>query len=652
MKQKKEFGNVRSAETSLKFKMVLFLSSMIVICAGGLILFSYVYSQKSLQGAIEDSLTKLSEEAAQNMDQKIETYFTEATVLASNDVFKSAQPNIATIAALASNDMAVTDTISMFLLDASGNTIYSSSGSTANYADRIYFQQAVQGKEFISDPIISKVDGSMIMVIAVPVKNAAGSIIGVLCTVKDATALSNDIVDITYGETGYAYMIDKEGAFIAHPNTDKVIAQENVLTSNDPKQASLSALMQKMVNGEGGVGQYTYENVTKFMGYAPLHNANWSIAITAPKTEVFASVYALGRILILVGIFAVILGVGVAYYIANSVVKPIKISAGYALTMAEGDFTADISEEMIKRKDEIGSLAKAFLKMSNGLDRALSNIKTAAEQVSAGAHQVSDSSISLSQGATEQASSIEELSASIEEIAAQTKQNADNARQANELSVQTKQNADAGSSQMQQMLGAMEDINTSSNNIYKIIKVIEDIAFQTNILALNAAVEAARAGQHGKGFAVVAEEVRNLAARSSKAAQETTDMIQDSITKVEEGSKIAESTSSALNEIVEQIDRVAALVEDIANASNEQSIGISQINEGIMQISSVVESNSAVAEESAASSEELAGQAQLLNEQVEQFTLRDGNYVEKVQTSNSQPKKEKKNQNISDDSKY
>ena len=653
MKEKKQKNQTAKAvKKSLKVVIILTISvMMIVICAGLTIVSSY-FSQKSLQVSIEESLTDLSEEAAQNIDQKIETYFTEATVLASNDVFKSAQPNVATIAALASNDMAVTDTISMFLLDASGNTIYSASGSTANYADRIYFQQAVQGKEFISDPIISKVDGSMIMVIAVPVKNAAGSIIGVLCTVKDATALSSSIADISYGETGYAFIVGQSGAIIAHPNTDKVIAQENVLTSEDSSLSQLAALVQKMTSGESGYGQYSYSGTTSIMGYAPLHNVSWSLAITAPKTEVFASIYALEKILILVGIFAVILGVGVAYYIANSVVKPIKISAGYALTMAEGDFTADISEEMIKRKDEIGSLAKAFLKMSNGLDRALSNIKTAAEQVSAGAHQVSDSSISLSQGATEQASSIEELSASIEEIAAQTKQNADNARQANELSVQTKQNADAGSSQMQQMLGAMEDINTSSNNIYKIIKVIEDIAFQTNILALNAAVEAARAGQHGKGFAVVAEEVRNLAARSSKAAQETTDMIQDSITKVEEGSKIAESTSSALNEIVEQIDRVAALVEDIANASNEQSIGISQINEGIMQISSVVESNSAVAEESAASSEELAGQAQLLNEQVEQFTLRDGNYVEKVQTSNSQPQKEKKNQNISDDSKY
>ena len=301
----------------------------------------------------------------------------------------------------------------------------------------------------------------------------------------------------------------------------------------------------------------------------------------------------------------------------SKMIENIRKQAFVVEKMAAGDLTIDV--QVKSDKDLLGSKLSEMIETNNEVIR---NINLASEQVALGARQVSSSSQMLSQGSTEQASSVEEITSSMTQVAAQTRQNAINAGQANELATSAKENAVQGNAQMKEMVKAMAEINDSSANISKIIKVIDEIAFQTNILALNAAVEAARAGQHGKGFAVVAEEVRNLAARSANAAKETTEMIEGSIKKVEVGTKIANETAVALDKIVDGVAKAAALVGDIATASNEQASGISQINIAIEQVAQVVQTNSATAEECAAASEELSGQADLLKESVSKFKLK------------------------------
>jgi methyl-accepting chemotaxis protein len=287
--------------------------------------------------------------------------------------------------------------------------------------------------------------------------------------------------------------------------------------------------------------------------------------------------------------------------------------------MSEGNL--DI-EPLQDYEGDFGRISESINMIITALNELIGEISKASEQVAAGSKQVSEGSMHLSQGATEQASSIEELSSGMAEMSSRIKMNAANAAQANQIALEAKENAVKGNMRMKDMLKSMEDINEASGNISKIIKVIDDIAFQTNILALNAAVEAARAGQHGKGFAVVAEEVRNLAARSADAANETTEFIEATVKKVDMGTKIANETAASLLSIVESSARVAELVEEIADASTQQAGGISQINIGIDQVSQVVQTNSATAEESAAASEELMTQAQLLNDNVSRFQLR------------------------------
>jgi methyl-accepting chemotaxis protein/methyl-accepting chemotaxis protein-1 (serine sensor receptor) len=162
---------------------------------------------------------------------------------------------------------------------------------------------------------------------------------------------------------------------------------------------------------------------------------------------------------------------------------------------------------------------------------------------------------------------------------------------------------------LDQMVLSMTEINASSEKISKIIKVIDEIAFQTNILALNAAVEAARAGEAGMGFAVVADEVRNLAQRSAQAARDTAGLIEESISRSNNGKTKLDLVASAVRSITESTTQVKTLVDEVSLGSQEQARGIEQVSRAIAQMQSVTQTTAAGAQESAAASQELSAQS-------------------------------------------
>jgi methyl-accepting chemotaxis protein len=365
-------------------------------------------------------------------------------------------------------------------------------------------------------------------------------------------------------------------------------------------------------------------------------------------------------------LIATILGTVVALVVAfvtvRSIVKPVAFvqrtlgkMAGMLQTtaemmenrLAEGDWTATAEIEtdqkeleeihaMAQRKDEIGRMCHSQEAMANALiktneatnmvidqvNEALGTVQETVDQVASGGQQVSEASQSLSQGATEQAASIEEINSSMTELGDKTNLNAQSAREANGLAENANHSAVEGSEKMNTLMESIGRITQRAEEVQKVNKVIDEIAFQTNLLALNAAVEAARAGQHGKGFAVVAEEVRNLAARSAQAAQETTEMINGVVAEIGEGNVIAEQTSQRLNEIAENVAKTNELVREIATASSEQAQGVAEINNGLNQIDQVTQQNTANAEETASASEEMNQQATGLRAQLRRFKLK------------------------------
>ncbi len=303
----------------------------------------------------------------------------------------------------------------------------------------------------------------------------------------------------------------------------------------------------------------------------------------------------------------------------DSVIKPVEEATKTLEAMARGDLSVEMKGNYAGDHAILKNSLNATLDSMNDI---IAQVLIAADQVESGSTQVADASQSLSQAATEQASSLEEISATMQQINSQAGRNEQSAGQASSLAVETRKSAEEGNMKMANMQKAMAEINEASASVAKIIKAIDEIAFQTNLLALNAAVEAARAGKHGKGFTVVAEEVRNLAQRSAKAAKETAEMIEGSITKAEAGSKIAEDTSKSLAEINNSVTKVTDLIGEIAAASKEQTTGTVQVNQGLTQIDQVTQQNTATAEEAAAASEELSSQARELKGMLTKFKLK------------------------------
>ncbi|KAB8042433.1 methyl-accepting chemotaxis protein [Janthinobacterium aquaticum] len=329
--------------------------------------------------------------------------------------------------------------------------------------------------------------------------------------------------------------------------------------------------------------------------------------------------YENGRLLLVsLGLAAIALGIACAYWITRSITRPITRAVEVAEAVSTGDLTSHI---VVESRDETGQLMHALKNMNDKLVGIVGQVRASTDSISTASSEIAAGNLDLSSRTEQQASSLEETASSMEELTSTVKLNADHARSANQLAIDASQIASKGGAVVSEVVSTMGSINDSSRKIVDIISVIDAIAFQTNILALNAAVEAARAGEQGRGFAVVASEVRNLAQRSSQAAREIKDLINDSVQKVEAGSQLVDKAGRTMDEIVQSISHVTQIMNQISDASDEQRTGIEQVNQAIGQMDQVTQQNAALVEQAAAAAESMQEQASRLTDVVGLFKL-------------------------------
>ncbi len=527
--------------------------------------------------------------------------------------------------------------------------------------------------ENVSDPITYVIQGKSVaiasMTAPIVIDNQFYGVVGTDYDLAFVQELALEADNSFMDGQGSVRILSHRGLIVADSGQPELIGKNLKEVMPDQRQELLSIIQ----NGKALI-QHA-DSGRRILAYAPIALGNtgqpWSVMFEIDRAVVLSDAYLLdadlhgrGQAAFLtqcgVSILFVLIAFVVLWWSAKTISQPIKAAAILANTIRTGDFSQRLNYESA---DEVGDLARSLDSMADTLEETalvaktiangdltcdvsvrsshdqlgsalrmmldnlremVGNIQIAGEQIASGAEEIADASQALSQGATQSASSLEEVSASMHQMAEQVRINAENAAAANNYSEISKKSAENGNQRMTEMVAAMDKISQSGQNISKIIKVIDEIAFQTNLLALNAAVEAARAGQHGKGFAVVAEEVRNLAARSARAAEETAELIQGSAALSEQGVQMAKQTATALNEIMGGTTQVAGLLVDIAAASSQQAQEIAQVTSGLSQIDQVAQQNTACAEESAASAQQLSAQAEQLRHVLSRFSLDSG----------------------------
>ena len=494
-----------------------------------------------------------------------------------------------------------------------------------------------------------------------PVKENGETVLYVVGVYKYDTI--NDVISsINLGKTGMAYMVNEEGIVTGHPDQSLALNKSTLVQLSGGNGNAA----ERVTTGETGAAEYPVDGKQMLVAFSPIRGTQWSLVIQIPKSDYNGLINGAMMVSVLATMAVLVISMLLVLRLASSISSPVKSVTGRMVALSDGDLhtevtpvysgdelevmtqTLDATLESVNRyisdiqqvltrvadgdlrtgpqvdyKGDFALIRSSLCTITGSMNETLLGFRGAAARLADMAAQMNGQSAQLHQASLEQNRSTEEL---VHEVTHVKERLVDVTESSGQTRVQTEeitQRVRGANEQMEALSSAMDDISANAQQITKIAKDIEDIAFQTNILSLNASVEAARAGAAGKGFAVVAGEVKQLAAKSARAAQSATEMIRNTQSIIRTGVALTADTADSLHAISAVSSQISVISDQLTEAVQGQETALAVMEERIDAISAIADRNLQNAEETEQSSGLLEKEAETLKSQVQKFILKE-----------------------------
>ena len=643
---------------SLRYKLIIIFGLLIAAASLVEMILAVYNARMAVTEKVADHLIDKAADTAEILDGRITAFWQLFEGIARTPILRDPTISYQEKTAYLAKEAAFNARVHrMDLCDMQGRR-HTSEGEIFDVSDRDYFLAASKGKNFVAEPIVSRVDGNLILAFSVPVYDDHRTIVSVLVASVMASALSDDISTINVGKTGYCYIIGLTGTIIAHQDFSLVeqMVNMNEKSKSDSSLRSTAAFEKiAMSTDKSSVGFYEFRGINKIGSYAVLKTSGWNVIISAPVKEFMGTVQTLRISMAGIGLLILVSAVVIIYFVARAIIKPIQtaVSALQNIAQGEGDLTVrlpiigndeitDMSEYFNETIAKIGASIRTVGENSNTMEAVGNELVSNMTETASAVNQISANIDGVKQQALTQAASVTETAATIEEIVRTIKQ------LNNSIETQAASVAQSSSSVEQmvaniasigQTLGKTDDVignltvatgdgkatlvtsNTvtqkiaeESGSLMEASSVIQHIASQTNLLAMNAAIEAAHAGEAGKGFAVVADEIRKLAEESSTQGKTITTTLKNLSGEIEMLSAASKTVEEKFNVIFNLAEQVKTMSNKVTESMKEQEHGSKEVLTAIKNINMVTTEVQAGSEEMLKGGESVAQEMHKLDD--------------------------------------